>query len=85
MTAKASGSKAVIRWKKVAGAEKYVLYKSTKKKSGYYKERITVKNQYTDYGLEKGETYYYKARAYKTVKGKKIYGKYSRVIRVKGK
>ena len=85
VTAKVSGSKAVIRWNKVAGAEKYVLYKSTKKNSGYYKERITVKNKYTDYGLQKGKNYYYKARAYKTVKGKKIYGKYSKVIRVKVK
>lgn len=83
--AKVNRGKAEIRWNKVDGASKYVLYKSTKKNSGYYKERITVKTKYTDYDLKKGETYYYKARAYKTVEGKKIYGKYSKVIRVKAK
>lgn len=83
-TAKAGG-KAVIKWDKVAGTTKYVLYKSTKKTSGYYKERITVKTQYTDTGLEKGKTYYYKARAYKTVDGKKIYGNYSKIIKIKAK
>lgn len=85
VTAKVRGSKAVIRWKKVSGADQYILYKSTKKNKGYYKERITVKNRYTDYGLRKGKTYYYKARAYKTVKGKKVYSKYSKVIKVRAK
>lgn len=85
VSAKVKGSKAVIRWKKVSGASKYVLYKSTKKKTGYYKERITVNNGYTDSNLRKGKTYYYKARAYKTVKGKKVYSKYSKVIKVRVK
>lgn len=85
VTAKVRGSKAVIRWKNVSGADQYILYKSTKKNGGYYKERITVKNRYTDYGLRKGKTYYYKARAYKTVDGKKVYSKYSKVIRVRVK
>ena len=69
----------------MSGADQYILYKSTKKNGGYYKERITVKNRYTDYGLRKGKTYYYKARAYKTVDGKKVYSKYSKVIRVRVK
>lgn len=86
MTVKAKkGGKVAIQWDKVAGTTKYVVYKSTKKNSGYYKERITVQTKYTDTGLKKGKTYYYKARAYKVVDGKKIYGKYTKVFTVKAK
>lgn len=86
MTVKAKkGGRVAIQWDKVAGTTKYVVYKSTKKNSGYYKERITTQTKYTDTGLKKGKTYYYKARAYKVVDGKKVYGKYTKVFAVKAK
>lgn len=79
------GRKAVIKWKKVKGASGYVVYRSTSKK-GKYKAIKRVKSQkkicFTNTKLKK-RTYYYKVRAYKKVKGKIVYGKYSSVKKVK--
>ena len=38
---------------------------------------------FTDSKVKKGKTYYYKVRAYKTVKGNKANGKFSAVRKVK--
>lgn len=71
-----------IKWKKVSGAEGYILYRSTSK-NGKYKKIATVKSSkgftYTDKKLTTGKKYYYKIRVYQTVKKLKIYGKYSAV------
>lgn len=82
---KARKGKIAISWKPVAGATKYIVYKSTKKNSGYYKARITTKTAFIDTHVKKGKTYYYKARSYKAVKGKKIYGQYTKAFQVKVK
>lgn len=74
-----------VKWSPVSGTTKYVVYKSTQKNKGYYKARITVKTAFTDTDVKSGTTYYYKLRSYKTVKGKKIYGKYTKAFRVKVK
>ena len=72
--------KAVITWKKVKNADGYQIYRATKK-SGKFKKIKTVKGnrvvKYTNTKLKKNKKYYYKVRAYRTVKRKKAYGAFS--------
>ncbi|MCM1285745.1 MAG: hypothetical protein NC213_03815 [Acetobacter sp.] len=72
VTVKSSSySTAKISWKKVSSAKKYVVYRSTKKSSGYKAVKTIKKNStvsYTDKKLTCGKTYYYKVTA---VNGKK--------------
>ena len=82
-----SGKTAVkIKWKKIAGANGYQIYRATKK-TGTYKKVATVKKgskvSYTNKKLKKGKTYYYKVRPYRTVSGKKQYGAFSKVKKIK--
>lgn len=73
-----------LKWKRVKGATGYVIYRSTKKNSGY--KRIAMikkgtKPAYTDRkGLKKGKKYYYRIVTAK----KKIYSpaKTSKVVKV---
>ena len=76
-----------VTWKKAAVASGYQVTVATN--SGFTKNvkkvtvsgRSTVSKKVT--GLKAGKTYYVKVRAYKTVNGKKIYGLYSTVKKVK--
>ena len=72
--------KAVITWKKVKNADGYQIYRATKK-GGKFKKIKTVKGnrvvKYTNTKLKKNKKYYYKVRAYRTVKGKKVYSTFS--------
>ena len=45
----------------------------------------SVGNSYTIKGLESGKTYYIKVRAYTKANGKKVFGKYSKVVKAKTK
>ncbi len=72
-----------VSWKKVSGASGYVVYRATSKKGKYKRVATTKKTSLTNKGLKKKKTYYYKVRAYKTVKGKKYYGSYSTVKKLK--
>lgn len=74
---------AVIKYKKVAGATGYEIYRSTKKGKGYKKIAVTRKTSYKHKKLKGKTTYYYKVRAYRKVKGKKVYSAYSKVKSVK--
>ena len=57
---------------------KYQVYKSSKKDSGYKKMYTTSGKSYTNSsGLTKGNTYYYKVRAYKYLNGKYYYSDWS--------
>ena len=76
---KAGKRKITVSWKKVLDVSGYKVYRSAKK-SGNYKLIKTVNSKtlkYTNKKLKKGKRYYYKVRAYKTVKGRKIYSAYS--------
>lgn len=80
--AKAIGNKYVkITWKKASRASGYVIYRSTRKNSGYKKVGICSNQQlaFVDRKVKSGRTYYYKVRACRTVSGVKIYGAYSDV------
>lgn len=74
-------------WKKVSGASGYTVYYSTKKTSGFKSKTVkgNSKVRYTVKSLKKGKTYYVRARAYRTVSGKKVYGPYTSLVRVKTK
>lgn len=84
---KKSGKKNVaVSWKKISNATGYQIYKATKKNGKYSKVKTIKKSKttkWTDKKNKKGKTYYYKVRAYKTVDGKKVYGAYSSVKKIK--
>lgn len=54
-----------LTWKKVKGASKYTVLRSTKKSSGYKAIKTVKKNTYTDTKASCGKTYYYKVTAVK--------------------
>lgn len=68
-----------ISWNKVSGADGYEIYRALPGKS--FQKIKTVKSpktlRYVNKGLARNTAYYFKVRAYKTVNGKKVYGKYS--------
>ena len=76
--------KIVLKWKQVEGASGYEIFRSRKEKGTYTKIKTisgadTV--EWTDENLEKGETYYYKIRAFRESDGKKTYGEFSDVYK----
>ena len=86
LTVSSKKKKAFLKWKKNSKATGYEIYRATKK-NGKYKKIRTIKKAsavtFTDRKVKKGKTYYYKVRAYKTVKGNKANGKFSAVRKVK--
>ena len=53
-----------VTWKKVEGATKYEVYRSTTGKSGSFAlKKTTTSTSYTNTGITCGKTYYYKVRA----------------------
>lgn len=75
----------LLKYKKVSGVKGYEISYSTDKKfkKGVTK-KTTGKTSYTIKGLKKGKTYYVRIRAYQVDStGKKVYGKYSSVKKVK--
>lgn len=77
-----------VKWKKISGVSGYVIYRSTKKSSGYKKIKTIKKastTSYTNKKLSRKKKYYYKVRAYKVVNGKRVYGSYSSVKSIKTK
>ena len=85
-----SGHKIKATWKKVGGsASGYQIYWAKDKNFKKMVSKTTVSGQkktsYTGKNFTKGKRYYVKVRAYKTVKGNKIYGAWSNVRNVKAK
>lgn len=78
---------AKITWKKVSGANGYVIYRAAKS-NGKYKAVKTISKgtaaTYTNKKLTK-KKYYYKVRAYRKVGKKKVYADYSKTVAVKVK
>lgn len=84
-SAKNSSSKKIkLTLKKVSGAKGYEIRYTTDKKFKKSVKKVTSKKTTkTITKLKKGKTYYIKVRAYKLdSKGKKVYGKYSKVKKV---
>lgn len=81
-----TGKKGTVtaKWTKSAGS-KYQIQRSTKKNSGFKTIATTSKTSYTDKKVKKGQTYYYKVRAMKAVKGKPVYGNFTKTAKIKVK
>lgn len=67
-----------LKWKKVKGADGYIIYYATKK-NGRYKKLKTVSKNKASLKLKLGKTRYYKVRAYKKNGKKKVLGAFSAV------
>lgn len=72
-----------ITWKPTYNAAGYIVYRSTSKSGTYKNVGTTTSTTFTDKGLTKGKTYYYKVAAYVTSGSKKITSAYSNVASVK--
>lgn len=76
-----------VSWNKDSQASGYQVLCATNSKFTKGKKTVTVKNAKTTKKtvskLKAGKTYYVKVRAYKTVSGKKVYGAYSAVKKIK--
>ena len=82
------GGNILISWKKVKDADGYVVYKKEGSK-GKFRNVKTLKasysKQYKSMGIKKGKVYSYKIKAYKILKGKKVYGDFSEIKKIKVK
>lgn len=85
---KVTTSKATINWKPVKEAEGYRLYRAEEEK-GKYKLVKTIEGpdncSYTNSGLKKGKTYYYKLRSYVKMNGSYKYSAWSDIWSVQTK
>lgn len=82
---KASSTKVKVSWNNISGESGYEIYKSTKKTKGFkLAKRVTSATaKSATFKVTKKKTYYYKVRAFKTIKisGKsyRVYGPWSSV------
>lgn len=79
--------KATLKWSKVTGASGYDVCMSSSKAGKYSVINTTGAScaSFTKTGLNTGKTYYFKVRAYKKVKGKKVFGSFSNINQIKVK
>ena len=89
ITLKAGKKKVTVKWKKVKDAAGYEVFRSLKKKKGFKKVK-TITNgkalKFVNKKLKGKKVYYYKVRAYNiNAAGKKVYGAFSAVKKVKTK
>ena len=70
-----------INWGKISGAKGYQIYRATSKTGKYRKIATTKRNYIINSKLTTGKYYYYKVRAYKKVKGKTRYTKFSNKLK----
>ncbi len=87
VTLKPKKGKLQAKWKKVTGANGYEICYSTskkfKKKKKLTKSKSTKKTKITIKKLKRGKRYFVRVRAYTLQDSKKVYGKWSKVKRVK--
>ncbi len=78
--AKVEKCRVKVSWSKVDGATKYEVYKYNKTKKKYVRVAVKKGTSYTDSNVKKGSSYNYKVKAYRAVKGKKVYGGFSKTV-----
>ena len=71
-----------ISWKKIKKASGYEVYMKEKGER-YKKVKTTKATSYKRKNVKSDKTYFFKVRAYKNINGKKIYGNFSTVKKVK--
>lgn len=76
VTAKSTTS-AVVSWKSGMNVTGYNVYRSTTKNGTYKKVGTSTTDSYTDKGLTKGKTYFYKVASYTNSNGKQVISAYS--------
>ncbi len=82
----AGKKKATVSYSKGKNVTGYVIYRSTKKSSGFKKVATTKYTSWTNKSLKKGKTYYFKVKAYRVVEGKTYYSSsWSSTVKVKVK
>jgi len=75
-----AGSKRIaLKWNKVNGATGYCVYRATTKNGTYNKIKTTSSLKWTNTGLKKSKTYYYRVKAYKTVNNSNVFGSWSNI------
>lgn len=75
-----------LTWKRNKKATGYVIYRSTKKSSGYKKIATLHSNKslyYYDNAVKKGKTYYYRMKSYKETSSGTTYSAYSGAVKGK--
>jgi len=77
------GGNIVVKWKKVKNADGYMIYRAASKNGKYKKLKDTKAGTVYTSVHPGSKTFYYKVRAYKVYKGKKITGSFSAVKKVK--
>ena len=86
-TGKLSGNKLYVCWTELTAAKGYQLQyaqsKNFKKKLKTVNKNVSTQSYTTLKKLQKKKTYYIRVRAYTQISGKKIYGKWSPVKKVK--
>ena len=72
-----------ITWNRVPGATGYKIYRATSRNGKYVligTNTVAYRKYYSDLNVSTDRDYYYKVRAYRTVRKKKYYSAYSNVI-----
>ena len=86
-TSRQSGKRLYVSWKKPSQAKGYEIQyaqsKNFKKKLKTVKKYFSTPSYVTLKKMQKKKTYYIRVRAYTRVRGKKVYGKWSSVKKVK--
>ena len=77
------GRKLTAKWKKASNADGYQIQYAANKKFKKAKSQTVKSTSVTLKKLKKKKTYFVRVRAYKAVDGKKVYGKWSSVKKVK--
>ena len=73
------GKKVRISWKRISGAGGYSLQYGRSKKMKKAKKINVAKTSVSLTGLKRGKSYYIRVRAWKRQKGRKVYGKWSKI------
>lgn len=81
--ARVSSTSFKLTWSAVAGASGYELYRATSSSGAYTLLKSTTSLYYTNSGLTRGRTYYYKLRAYRMVGKTKVYSGWTTIKSVK--
>lgn len=79
-----TGAKMIkVAWEKNLGVTGYQVYMKMGTNGSFKKQKTTSATSCTLKNLKLGESYYLKVRAYKKVKGKTVYGKFSSIAKIK--